>query len=121
MFVKTLRWPVISLLITGGVHFLAEAILPDLKNTFIPPVLTPILLAYGIWVGYKMVQSGGNYGQAVVAGAILGILPVILDVGGFGIILGRGVPQGVLAGVFGFAMILFGSLIGGGFALSKGN
>jgi len=119
MFVKALKWPVISLLIVGGLHFLAEAILPDLKDTFKPPVLAPVLLAFGIWVGYKMVQFGGGYGHVILAGVILGVLPVVLDVVGFGIILDRGVDAGVLAGVFGFGMILFGSLIGGGFALSK--
>lgn len=119
MYVKTLQWPVISLLIVGTIHFMAEMILPDLKNIFQPPVLAPLLLAFGLWVGYKMAQFGGNYGHVILAGVILGILPAILDVGGFGIILGRGVQQGVLAGVFGFGMILFGALVGGGFALSK--
>ena len=33
-------------------------------------------------------------------------------------ILGRGTDTGVLAGVFGMAVIVFGSLIGAGFALS---
>ena len=80
---------------------------------------TPVLLAFGIWAGYRTAQSGGNLGHVILAGVILGILPVILDIGGFGIILGRGVQEGMLAGVFGFAMILFGSLTGGGFALSK--
>jgi hypothetical protein len=35
-------------------------------------------------------------------------------------ILGRGVSYGLLAGVFGFTMVFFGSIIGGGFALSTG-
>lgn len=33
--------------------------------------------------------------------------------------LGRGTQAGTLAGIFGFSMILFGSLIGSGFALSR--
>ena len=33
-------------------------------------------------------------------------------------ILGRGTEAGILAGVFGFAAIVFGALIGAGFALS---
>ena len=52
------------------------------------------------------------------AAAILGILPIMLDVIGFGMVLGRGTEAGVLAGVFGFSLIVFGSLIGAGFALS---
>lgn len=61
----------------------------------------------------------GKCGNVIVAGAILGILPVIAEVLGFGLILGRGFTRGVLAGVFGFGMVLFGALIGGGFALIK--
>ena len=60
LFSRTLKWPVISLLITGATHFLLEAIWPDLKTTFIPPVLAPILLAYGAWVGYRAIGAGGD-------------------------------------------------------------
>ena len=116
---KTLKWPVISLLITGGFHFTIEAIWPDLKTTFIPPVLAPLLLSYGFWVGYRAIQAGGTYLHAVVAAAILGILPLMLEIVGFGVILGRGVQDRGLAGIFGFAFILFGSLIGAGFVLSR--
>jgi hypothetical protein len=118
LFSRTLKWPVISLLITGATHFLLEAIWPDLKTTFIPPVLAPILLAYGAWVGYRAIGAGGTYLHAIVAAAILGILPIMLDIIGFGQILGRGTEAGILAGVFGFAAIVFGALIGAGFALS---
>ena len=119
LFVKILMWPVISLLITGALHFTAEAIWPDLKATFIPPTLAPLLLAYGLWVGYRAIGWGGTYGHAILAAAILGVLPIVLDVVGFGIILGRGTQAGTLAGVFGFGMILFGALIGSGFVLSE--
>jgi len=116
---KTLKWPAISLLITGGLHFTMEAIWPDLKNTFVPPVLAPLLLAYGFWVGYRAIRAGGTYLHAVLAAAILGILPLVLDVVGFGVILGRSLQAGGLAGIFRFAFILFGSLLGSGFALSR--
>ena len=118
LLLKTLKWPVISLLITGGLHFTIEAIWPDLRNFFIPPVLGAMLLGYGLWVGYRAVQLGGTYLHAIVAAAILGVLPILLDIVGFGVILGRGVDAGQLAGVFGFASIIFGSLIGAGFVLS---
>ena len=119
LIVGVLMWPVVSLLITGGLHFTAEAVWPDLRNTFIPPTLAPLLLAYGLWVGYRTVDRGGTYLHAILFAAILGILPIVLDVIGFGVILGRGTQAGTLAGVFGFGMILFGSLIGSGFALSR--
>lgn len=113
-----LVWPIISLLITGSWHFMVEAVWSDLQNAFVPAVLGPLLLSYGAWAGYRAVSVGGSYVTAIAAGAILGILPLMLDVVGFGVILGRGVDAGLLAGIFGFSMVLFGSLLGGGFALS---
>jgi len=118
IFVKTLTWPIISLLVTGAAHFTLEAIWPDLRNTFVPAVLAPILLAYGLWVGYRAIGVGGTYLHAIAAAVVLGVLPVMLDIVGFGLILGRGVDTGTMAGVFGMAVIVFGSLIGAGFALS---
>lgn len=120
-FARALTWPVVSLLITGGLHFTLEAVWPDLKATYIPPVLAPLLLAYGFWVGYRMIEAGGTYVQAIVAAAILGVLPIALDVVGFGIVLGRGTQAGTLAGIFGFSTIVFGSLVGAGFVLSRGS
>jgi len=117
MLYKTLKWPVISLLITGSFHFVIEAIRPNLKNLFVAPTLAPILLAYGIWVGYRAIKNGGSYVTAIIAAVILGILPLVLETFGFGMILhfeGR-----ALVGVFAFSMILFGSLIGSGYALSE--
>jgi hypothetical protein len=116
--VAALKWPVVSLLITGGLHFTLEAVWPDLKAFFIPAALAPLLLAYGIWVGYRAIALGGHYGHAILAAAILGLLPIVLDVVGFGLILGRGTHVGLLSGMFGFSFVLFGSLIGGGFVLS---
>jgi len=116
--VAALKWPVAGLLVTGGLHFTLEAVWPDLKMLFIPAALAPLLLAYGIWVGYRAISVGGNFGHAILGGAVLGVLPLMLDVVGFGLILGRGAHAGLLAGIFGFAFIVFGSLIGSGFVLS---
>jgi hypothetical protein len=116
---RAIALPVLSLLITGAVHFSLEAVWPDLKTTFIPPVLAPLLLAYGVWVGYRVVEAGGGYIGGIVAGAVVGLLPLALDIVGFGIILGRGTTPGALAGIFGFSMVLFGSLIGSGVAAGR--
>jgi hypothetical protein len=76
MLIKTLKWPVISLLITGATHFTLEAIWPSLKDLFVAPSLAPLLLAFGIWTGYKAIHNGGNYLSAILAGVILGVLPL---------------------------------------------
>ena len=52
-------------------------------------------------------------------GTVKALLPEQVRGAGFGLILGRGLQWGLLAGVFGFSMILFGSLIGSGFVLSR--
>src|SRR5437773_10829281 len=111
MLIKTLKWPVISLLITGMLHFVLEAVYPDLKTIFGPAVLAALLLVYGLWVGFRMVQGGGIYAQALVAALILGLLPLMLDVFGFGLILQRGLVAGLLAGLFGLSMIVWGALV----------
>ncbi|MBI4180557.1 MAG: hypothetical protein HY528_01350 [Chloroflexi bacterium] len=119
MYIKVLKFPVISAVIIGLLHLISEAIFPDLKGVFQPAVVATVLVPLGIWVGYKAVQFGGNYGSVIVVGLILGILPLFLQIVGFGLLLGRGMTAGVLGGIFGFDMVLFSSLIGGGFALSK--
>jgi hypothetical protein len=116
---RTLKWPVISLLITGGVHFTVEAIWPDLKGVYVAAVIAPLVLLFGLWVGYRALGAGGTYVHAIVAAAILGVLPIVLEIVGFGMVLGHGVQTGILSGVFAFSYILFGALIGAGFALSR--
>ena len=116
--VTTLKWPVLSLLVTGGMHFMLEAFEPDLRTLFVPAALAPLLIAYGAWAGYRAVTGGGNLGHAVLAAAILGLMPLALDIVGFGIILDRGTHVGLLSGLFGFSFIVFGGLVGGGFASS---
>jgi hypothetical protein len=116
---RTLKWPVIALVIIGVTHLVAEAIWSDLQTIFIPAVVAPVLLAVGVWIGVNAVRSGGNIGPVMIAGAVLGLLPLALDVIGFGILLDRGAEAGRLAGTFGFLMVFWGSLIGGGFTLSR--
>ena len=118
ILIRVLMWPVLGLLITGGFHFTIEAIWPDLRTFFVPAALAPLLLGYGTWAGYRTIRAGGSYLTAIVAGVVLGLLPLALEAVGFGIVLDRGVQNGLLAGIFGFSMILFGALAGAGFVLS---
>jgi hypothetical protein len=117
ILIRALRWPVIGLLIIGSVHFIEEALLPDLQTIFIRPVVGPLVLAVGIWLGYRTISLGGHFGHVLVAGALAGVLPIAVEVAGFGVLLDRGFSEGVLAGVFGWDMVFWGSIIGGGFGL----
>jgi hypothetical protein len=116
--VDSLKWPVVALIVTGMVHLAAEAVRPDLQHAFTPNTIGPILLAYGLWVGIRSIDGGASIALAVAAGFLVGLLPLGLDVVGFGILLNRGIDAGLTAGVFGLLMVAFGALIGAGFAAS---
>ena len=118
MLQRILLWPVVGLVVTGMWHLAIEAIWPDLQTIFVPAVLAPLLLAYGAWVGYRAVTFGAGFAMAVVAGIVLGLLPLGLEIVGFGMLLDRGIDHGVLAGVYGLSYITFGALLGAGFARS---
>jgi hypothetical protein len=113
------RWPIAALIATGMLHLIAEAIRPDLRNEFSPAIVGVLLLAYGMWIGWSVTTAGGSIGVAVAAGAVVGILPLALDVVGFGVLLGRGVDAGLTAGVFGFLIVVFGALAGSAFGASR--
>lgn len=117
--VDDLRWPVGALVLTGMAHLAAEAMRPDLRGAFTPTTIGPILLIYGLWVGYRLVDHGASFVAALAAGALVGLLPLALDVVGFGILLGRGVDVGLTAGAFGLLVVLFGTVAGAGYASSR--
>jgi hypothetical protein len=118
MLVKTLKWPFLGVLISGGLHFALVAIFPDLNNFYTPPVLGFVQLAIGMWVGYACVHNGGNFLTALIYAAILGLFPLIVYPLSFGVILGENLHTTLLAGLFGCANFVFGSVVGGGFATS---
>ena len=116
---RMIQWPVAALIATGMVHLAAEAVRPDLWNAFTPATIGPLLLAYGLWIGWSLASRGVSMGAAVTAGAVVGLLPLGLDVIGFGVILGRGIDAGLTAGMFGFLVVLFGTLAGAAFGASR--
>ncbi len=118
MLVKSLKWPFIGVFIAGALHTVVEAIWPDLQTFYTPPVLGVIQFSFGILAGYMAVRNGGTFLTAALYGALLGLFPLVVQPLSFGMMFGRGLHAGILAGVFGFSMMTFGSLIGGGFAVS---
>jgi hypothetical protein len=118
MSIKTLKWPFLVVLISGSLHLVLVATFPDLQNLYGPPLLGLVQLSIGFWVGYASVHKGGNFLTALVCAALLGLFPLIVYPLSFGMILGEDLHTTMLAGVFGFANFVFGSLVGGGFAIS---
>jgi hypothetical protein len=118
VLIRGLSWPIVSLLLIGASHFLAEAVRPSLQAVFVPPVVMPIYLAVGGWAGIAVVRAGGSFIHGLVGGAIMGALPVSLQVVGFGLILGRSSDAVATAALFGLLALFWGGSIGSGIAVS---
>jgi hypothetical protein len=118
MLIKTLKMPLLSMFIAGAMHFTVEAIWPDLQSFYTTPILSLVQFAFGIWVGYKAVHNGGKFLTAILAGALLGLFPLVANPLTFWLILGRSLHTVMLAGLVGWTMVVWGALVSGGFAVS---
>ena len=116
--IRGLTWPIVSLLIVGGSHLIGEMLRPELQQLITPAVVMPVYLVAGGWAGYETVRSGGTFGHGLVAGAILGLLPLMLQVVGFGLILGRDGAAVTTSGIFGLLAIFWAGAIGSGIGTS---
>jgi hypothetical protein len=114
--VRGLTWPIIALLVVGGTHLLAEALRPQLQDLMGPAVVMPIYLVAGGWAAYATVRAGGTFVHGLVAGAVLGLLPLVLQIVGFGLILGRDGDVVMTTGIFGLVAIFWGGVLGTGVA-----
>jgi hypothetical protein len=114
--VRGLMWPVVTLLVVGGSHLVAEAIRPGLKDVIGPAVVAPIYLAVGAWGAFATRRAGGGWIHGVVGGAILGVMPLALQIVGFGLILGRDGDAVLTSGLFGLFAMTWGGAIGSGVA-----
>ncbi len=117
--ISGLRWPIIALLLVGGSHLAAELVRPELAGVIVPAVAMPLYLAAGAWAGLRTVEAGGTFVHGIVAAGVLGILPIALQFVGFGTILGRDPEVVATSAIFGFGAILWGGILGSGFAVSR--
>jgi drug/metabolite transporter superfamily protein YnfA len=116
--VRGLGWPIVSLLLVGGTHFIAEAVRPELRELVSPAAVMPIYLVAGGWAGFATLRAGGTFVHGLVSGAILGLLPLVLQVVGFGMLLGRDSAAALSGGIFGLVAIFWGAALGSGVAIS---
>jgi hypothetical protein len=115
---RAVAWPVLSLLVIGGTHLLAEAVRPELHDVIGPAVAMPIYLVVGGWAAFAVVRAGGTFVHGLLAGAVLGLLPVMLQVVGFGVLLGHDAASVTTSSLFGFVALFWGGSLGGGIASS---
>lgn len=115
---RAVAWPIVCLLVIGGTHLLAEAIRPELHDVVGPAVAMPIYLVVGGWAAFGVVRAGGTFVHGLLAGAILGLLPAMLQVVGFGVLLGHDAASVTTSALFGFIALVWGGSIGSGIASS---
>ena len=114
---SVLQWPIISWVVVDVV-FLIVAFNDDVLGMLNESTIGPLTLAFGVWAGYKAIEHGGNYGDAVVVGLVVGLVCGLLTWIGFGIVHVDFADIWPLA-VFAFSFNVAGALVGGGFALTK--
>jgi hypothetical protein len=116
--VRGLMWPIVTLLVVGGTHLVVEGLRPALAELIGPAVVMPIHLVAGGWAAYATIRAGGTWVHGLVAGAILGLMPLVLQVVGFGLVLGRDSDSVLSVGIFGLATIFWGGALGAGIAMA---
>ena len=117
--VRGLVWPVVSLIVIGSTHLAAELIRPDLHDVIGPAVVMPIYLVAGGLAAWATLTSGGTVLHGFAAAALLGLLPVGLQLVGFGVILGRDSETVTAAAMFGWLGVLWGGALGIGLRASR--
>jgi hypothetical protein len=115
---RGLLWPVMTLVAIGSTHLVTELIRPEMQAVFAPSVVMPIYLVAGGWAAFATLRTGSGLAIAVAAAAILGVLPVGLQLIGFGVLLGRDGATVTSSALFGFVAILWGGFLGAGIGRS---
>ena len=110
--VRGLLWPVISLVVVGTTHLVAELIRPELHDVVSAAVAMPIYLVAGAMAAILTIRAGGSVVLGFTAGAILGLLPVGLQVVGFGLIAGVPADAAATAAFFGWLGVFWGGSLG---------
>lgn len=118
-YMQALKWPIIGWVVVD-VIFIAAGFWDALIAMLFPAAVS-LGLAFGAWTGYKMIAEfrGTVLDVAVggiVVGAACGILTVVYHV-----VHGGAVTDATWAsGVSSVLVVLFGAVVGGGFALTSG-
>lgn len=115
---RALKWPVIGWIVVDVV-FLILGYIKGVSELFTPPAVAPLLLAFGVWAGYKTIQFNGKFLDSVISGIVVGAVCGILIIVGDGFIRGAGFAAVWPFTVFAFSLNVAGAIVGGGYALSK--
>jgi hypothetical protein len=118
---RVLKWPVVAwIIITLSAYLLSY--ITDIVGMMTPETMLPMVLAFGVWVGYKAVELDDEYGRigkAFMAGASIGAVGAVLTVVTFGVFRGLGIDIFIPIAAMILLKSIAGAVIGGGFALTR--
>lgn len=126
MYARALKWPVISwIAIDAGFFLIANLFFPKALEGITNGHFVPLLLGIGAWAGSRIVEFGGNYLSAIIAGVVVGFVCALFAVIGVGVIVpalkggALDVASQMLGGFFLLDMNFAGAVVGGGYRLTK--
>ncbi len=116
-YLNVLKWPIITYLIGGLVFTAGVLVAPAIEKML--PVEAPFILylVFGIWTGYKMVETGGKYYDGLIAGVIVGVVIGLFEV----VVSVMSGMSANMASEFVFALVwtIGGAIIGAGYRSTK--
>ncbi|MEN8145770.1 MAG: hypothetical protein ABFS14_12575 [Gemmatimonadota bacterium] len=115
---SVLKWPIIGWIVID-VLFILILYVDGVSHVMSPTTVAPLALAFGLWVGYRTVQGGGSFSNAIVNGAIVGAVCGVLTLL-MGAVHGMDSGDVFAQAVFFFGLHISGAVVGGGFLLSSG-
>ncbi len=74
-------------------------------------------MPFGAWAGYKTVELGGKFYDAVAAGVVTGVVCGVLTLVLLAVL--GGLADAVPEFTFNIGMNIVGAVVGGGYALTK--
>lgn len=119
-FQRALMWPAITVVLSIAIAWVETKAIPETGMILTTANFVTWLTLVGAWGGWAMVKEGGTYWHAAVAGVALWILCGAVDIVLYGFGSGFGVDAVLPDAVGGSSIILFGALVGGGWAATKG-
>ena len=115
---SVLKWPIIGWIVVDVLLILVLYV-DGVSHVMTPATLAPLALAFGAWVGYKTVDGGGGFSNAIVNGAIVGAVCGVLTLL-MGAIHGMDNGEVFALAVYFVGLNISGAVVGGGFLLTNG-
>ncbi len=116
-YMRVLKWPVIGWVVVDLIFLAMVLVSRGTAGMLTPASLSPLLLGFGAWAGYKMVDLGGKFYDGIVAGVVVGVVCGVLTLVLLAVLgmMAEAVPEFT----FNLGMNVAGAVLGAGYASTK--